>query len=406
MKMTDIKTTVVSVPSKAIAHVHVAPGMQAKPRVSTVVLTEVTTDEGLTGIGEAMVVVGAQVTKTIIDSAKPAVLGRDPFSLQALMMELYARFNLGHFALQAANWALIGIEMALWDIIGKSCGQPLYKLWGGAFRTQIPYRGDVAFTNPEDMAEQAKSLVSQGFTTLGFKVGFGDEADVEAVRAVREAVGPDVEIRVDANQSWMPGEAIRVINKMAEYDLQFVEQPVSMHNLDAMVRVRESVSVPIASHESSWTFYRVLELIKANAADVIYIDPRFDAGFTGARKSAAIAEAAGIPLVAHGYLQLGVSTAAIMHLIASCPNFIYANQGGYPGLPDDILKGGKMKFSGECLPLPDAPGIGVELDPEKVAQYAAYYDRNVKGQEMETGGITSLSSFEYMLMGYRRYFGY
>jgi L-alanine-DL-glutamate epimerase-like enolase superfamily enzyme len=400
MKISDIKTTVVSVPTPGIGHV--PSGMHKKPSVKTVILTEVSTDEGLTGLGEAMVVVGPEVTKTIIDSAKPAVVGRDPLSLQVLMKELYGRFNLAHFSPQAGNWALIGIEMALWDIVGKCCGQPLHNLWGGAFRTQIPYRGDVAFTDPEDMAEQAKGLVSRGFMTLGFKVGFGDDEDVEAVRAVREAVGPDVEIRVDANQSWMPGEAIRVINKMAKYDLQYVEQPVSMHNLDAMVRVRESVSVPIASHESSWTFYRVLDLVKANAADVIYVDPRFDAGFAGARKTAAIAEAASIPLVAHGYQQLGVSTAAIMHLIAACPGFIYANQGGYPGLADDILKGGKMKFTGECLRLPDAPGIGVELDPDKVAQYAAYYDRNIKGRHVETESRT----LEYMLMLERRYLGY
>ena len=108
----------------------------------------------------------------------------------------------------------------------------------------------------------------------------------------------------------MPGEAVRTINKMAKYDLEFVDQPVLMHNLDEMARVRRAVATPIASHESSWTFYNVLNVIKKAAADVIHIDPRFDAGFIGARKSSAIAEAAGIPVVQHSFGELGVAQAA------------------------------------------------------------------------------------------------
>ena len=149
-----------------------------------------------------------------------------------------------------------------------------------------------------------------------------------------------IEIRMDANQAWSPGEAVRIINRMAKYDPEFVDQPTLMYDLEGLARVRRSVSVPIASHESSWTFYDVLNVIKHDAADIIHIDPKFNAGFAGAKISAGIAEAAGIPVVAHEWAMGGVSTAAYMQLIASTPNFTLANQGGCRDLADDILKNG------------------------------------------------------------------
>jgi len=402
MKVTDIKSTIVAVPLRGSRGV---PSLTTRTlRATTVVLVEISTDEGITGIGEAPNVIGAGVTKLIIDSTKAKLVGQDPFQVEAVMKRLYGHYNLTHLHLHAASWALTGIEMALWDIVGKACGQPLYKLWGGAFRREIPFYGSIDRTTPEDVAAQAKSLVERGFKTLYAKVGLGFEEDLECVRAMREAAGwnSGVLLRVDANQAWMPGEAIRTINRMAEYDLEFVDQPVLMYNLEALARVRRAVNVPIASHESSWTFYNVLEVIKRDAADIIHIDPRFDAGFTGARKSAAIAEAAGLPVVHHSFAELGVAVASFLHLIASCPNFIYANQQVHDGLADDVLKGGKMVFREGCLSLPESPGIGVELDADKVEKYAAYYDEHIREREFEAPMLSS----QYMLMSFRRYFGY
>lgn len=402
MKITNLETTVVSVPPKESREI--AALISPRPRATTVVLVQASTDEGITGLGEAPDVIGAEVTKMIIDSAKSLVLAEDPFGIEVLMKRLYAHYNLTHLHIQAANWALIGIEMALWDILGKACQKPLYQLWGGAFRREIPFYGSIRRSSPEDITRQAESLLKRGFKTLYAKVGFGLEEDLECVRIMREAAGDDgdIKIRIDANQSWMPGEAIKIINQMAQYDLEFVDQPVLMYNLDALARVRRGVSVPIASHESSWTFYSVLDVMKRDAADVIHIDPRFDAGFTGARKSAAIAEAAGIPVVEHSFSELGVAVASFLHLIASCPNFIYANQQSYDRLADDVIKGGKMEFREGCLELPEGPGIGVELDMDKVAKYAAYYERNVKGKEFVRPALTP----QYMLMSFRRFFGY
>jgi L-alanine-DL-glutamate epimerase-like enolase superfamily enzyme len=148
--------------------------------------------------------------------------------------------------------------------------------------------------------------------------------------------------------------------------------------------------------------YDAMNVIKRGAADVIHIDPRFDAGFMGARITAGMAEAAGMPVVMHHFSDLGVAVHAYTHLIAAAPNFILANQGGLYKLADDVIKGGLRKIQDGCLDVPDGPGIGVELDPEKVATYAKYYEDNVKGREFSQPWMTP----QYMMMQYRRFFGY
>ena len=232
------------------------------------------------------------------------------------------------------------------------------------------------------------------------KVGFDEDLDLACVKAMREAIGPKPKIRIDANQSWSAGEAIRIIKKLGEYDLEFVDQPVLMYNIDALSRVRAAVDVPIASHESSWTMYEAINVIKREAADVIHVDPRFDAGFVGARITAGIAEAVGLPVVMHSFTELGVAQNAYLHLIASTPNYIFANQSGYGDLTDDIIQGGLLTFKDGCLDLPEGPGIGVELDREKVKAYAGYYEKYIKGNEFSQPWLTS----EYMMMQYRRFF--
>ena len=396
MKITGLKSTVVAVPTRR---------SEAESEVSganyvLAVLVQVFTDEGLVGLGEAPNPVGVEVTKTIIDSTEPLLVGEDPTNIEVLKKKLYAHYNLTHLHIHAACWALNGIDMALWDIVGKACDKPLYVLWGGAFRKKIEYYGYVNPGTPEQAAAQAVALVAEGFRTLYLKIGFAEAEDLARVSAIREAVGPGPKIRVDANQSWSVAQAIRIIGKLSKYDLEFVDQPVLMYNLDALSQVRAGVDVPIASHESSWTMYEALNVLKRGAADVIHVDPRFDAGFTGARLTAGMAEAAGVPVVAHSYTELGVTQCAYMHLIASAPNFTLANQTSYRALTDDVIKAGLLPFKDGCLDLPEGPGIGVKLDPDKVATYAELYHEHVRGREFVLPSLRR----RYMLMQYRGFF--
>jgi len=396
MKITGLQSTVVAVPTKP------AESEVGTDRYRLAVLVEVFTDQGLVGLGEAPNPVGVEASKVIIDSAGPVIVGEDPANVEMLKKKLYGIFNLTHLHIHSGCWALNAIDMALWDLVGKSCGKPLYQIWGGAFRKKIEYYGAIRRSHPEDVAEQAAALAKQGFRTLYMKVGFDEEGDLAGVKAIREAAGPKLKIRVDANQSWSAGEAIKIINRLGQYDLEFVDQPVLMYNVDALARVRAGVSVPIASHESSWTMYEALNVLKREAADVIHVDPRFDAGMMGAKLTAGMAEAAGVPVVTHSFGELGVAQSAYMHLIASSPNFILANQTGYQSLDDDVITGGLLEFKDGCLDLPEGPGIGVELDPDKVAEFARHYEEHIKGTEFSQ----PWQSTQYALMQYRRFFGY
>lgn len=388
MKISSLRSTPVAVPG-TLGYV-------------PVVIVELLTDEGLVGLGEAPCPTGTEAARAIIDAAEPLLVGQDPLQPEPLKKRLYAAFNLTHLHIHAACWALNAIDMALWDLVGKACGQPLYRVWGGAFRKRVSFYGSISHElSPEDAATKAADYVAEGYGTIYRKVGLDEQSDLACLKAIREAIGPHIRLRVDANQSWSAGEAIRIIRRMDQYDLEFVDQPVLMYNIDELARVRAASPVPIAAHEASWTMYEAVNVIKRGAADLIHVDPRFDAGMMGARITAGMAEAAGLPVVMHHFSTLGVALCAYLHVIAACPNFTYANQTGYFRLHDDIIAGGLIPSEGGSIAVPESPGIGVALDPDRMAAYAAAHEEHVRGKEFSQPAERQ----EYMLMQYRRFFG-
>ncbi len=228
------------------------------------------------------------------------------------------------------------------------------------------------------MAEHAARWVARGFRTMYMKVGFGAEVDIARVRAVREAIGAGPRIRVDANQAWAPGAARTIIERLAEFELEYVEQPTLASNLNEMAALRRMVPVPLLAHEASLTVEGALATIATQAADALQLDPRFDAGIAGARTAALMAEAAGLPVVTHTFGELGVATAAILQLHAAHRNFVLDNQTYYWNLEDDVIVGGLLKWRGCELDVPTGPGIGVDLDHDRVGHYAALYEREVR----------------------------
>jgi muconate cycloisomerase len=382
-KIGKVRTTVVAVPqSRAYPSSWRRSYQGASPLKAVIV--EVETEDGLVGIGESPVVYAGrpEVTVALIDAVIPLILGANAFDHEILRYQIYAETGMAHFGTHGLSWALSGLDMALWDLVGRAMGQPLHRVWGSAWRTKVPFYADIPPAEPEQMAEDACEWVSRGFRTLYFKVGFGADLDIARLRAVRGAVGDGPRIRVDANQAWSPGAAKTIIPRMADHDLEYVEQPVLASNLEEMTEVRRAVSVPILAHEAALTVVDTLNVIKHQAADAIQLDPRFDLGFTGARVAAHIAEAAGLPVVTHTFGELGVATAAFLQLVASQPNFILDNQTYYWNLGEDIIAGGPLSFDGPFLDVPTGPGIGVELDSDRVSHYAAYYDREVKDRSI------------------------
>lgn len=356
MKIKDLKFRVVSVPYKQPEYW--AWGMREGV---TAIIVELEADNGLTGLGECVPVVDVNYGVEILKAFKPLLRNEDPLNIERIHLKLG---SVGYR--HVADLIFAGVETALWDLVGKALDQPLYRLLGGEVRRYVEYAPWLWIRKPEEMGEEASKLAEEGFNTFYIKVALDPVADVERVKAVRKAVGPDAKIRVDANGAWTPGEAIRMINKMEEYDLEFVEEPTTAYGLKI---VRESVRVPVAAGDSASTPQEILQLVMEKAVDLFsHIDPDLQGGLLNSKKACAICETAGLPVVAHTGIDLGVGVAAITHLVASTPNFLYPNQTLYNRLEGDVIKD-EFSFEKGSIRVPEGPGLGVELDPKKVERY-------------------------------------
>lgn len=369
MKIKNLKSTIVSIPF-------------AKPTFwpygrwdgMTVVVIEIETDQGIIGLGESICIQNAaEAIKLFIDNTKPYLLDQDPFDTERIgkRIEGLGGWTFGrHFA----GYALAGIDMALWDIIGKACNQPVYKLLGGQIRDKSEGFKFIHHDEPEKMAFEAKEAVRSGYNTIYCKYT-GIEHLRAAIEAIRGEVGDQPKLWVDFNGTLSPGFAVKFLKEMEHYRIDIAEQPVLPSNLEGMAYVRNSVSSQILAHESSWTLYETLNVIKKEAADIISVEPRMTWGIMATKKAAAVAEAAGMPVIMHSFAELGVAQAACLHIIASTPNFILANQCMYDWYDDDYIKGGKMPFEGAFLRVPEGAGLGVELDRQKMIHYHETYQK-------------------------------
>ncbi len=367
MKITDFRTTVVSIP-------FTEPETWAFGRrygISSVII-ELETDTGLSGLGEAVGFPSVRVVNEILQAMRPVVLGRDPLDNGVIVHELTQMYGWHHFR-HSGNCALGGIDIALWDLVGKLTGQPLYKLFGGAFRKQIKYYWYVPNKEPRMMAETARKGIEQGFDTVYVKLGNGFDRDLEVTRVVREAIGPGPKLRVDANEAWADGSAFSLMRKMSQYDIEFFEQPLLYFDHDGAANLRKTLGLAVGANQSAWDESDILEIIKKGAADVILTDQHQLGSLARFHRVGWLLAAAGIPTIKHSFGDLGISTAAAKHVMASCPSFTRANQTHFGVLTDDIVEGGLENFVNGCLTVPEGPGLGVQLDRNRLKKYAKHF---------------------------------
>jgi len=332
-------------------------------------LVRVETDEGIVGWGETFAHV---FVEAVLKNCIPLVIGVDPHDIEYIHGKIEGAGFYHHK--RASTYASCAIEMACWDIIGKAAGEPLFKLLGGKLRSMIPCAAYLLnIGSPETMARQAEQYKNQGYKTIKVKIGKDRNGDIAIVDAIRGAIGPDVELRVDVNGAWTVATAKRQLKKLEKYDLEYVEQPVKLEDLQGLAELRRMSKIPIAVDESAFTDEDVLSIITTRAADVILIDPHEAGGLWEAKKEAAIAEAAGIPVGIHRAGELGISKAALLHLVASTPNMFLAID-DFQILSDDITKEQLAAVDGYLI-VPEGPGLGVEVDGEKLARYQSdiYY---------------------------------
>jgi L-alanine-DL-glutamate epimerase-like enolase superfamily enzyme len=342
------------------------------------ILLEVLTDEGVIGLGEAAAYPSADIVLAVVESIEPLVVGESPFNIERIMKRINVVGTWHH--VKATSPAIAAVEMACWDIVGKASGQPLVNLFGGRVRDEVEFFYYLSRKSAAEMGVDAAAGVKAGFRTLYLKVGSDNPSDdIERVEAIRDAAGPDALIRVDANEAWSSAAAIRIIRDMERFGLELVEQPVSGRNLAEMAYVRSRISTPLLANEASWTRYDQLEVIRACAADVVSIDNQMDGGLLNMKRGAGLCEVAGLPVLKHSLGELGVAAYAGVHVMASTPNFVYANQGYGSFLADDVVAGtSPLPYTNGCLAVPDQPGLGVELDMERVEKYAELYVKEAK----------------------------
>ena len=325
------------------------------------------TDAGITGVGEICSVFTrrGQILCADVDHVlAPALVGEDPFRIRHLVAKMDQ-------ALHGSETAKAGLEMALFDIVGKALDTPVYNLLGGLVRDRIPLSFSIPFGTPEEMASFGAERVAEGFRTVKVKVGQSRERDVEAVRQVRAAVGPEKRVRVDANMAWPTAkEAVITIKAMEPYDPELIEQPLPPGDIDAMAFVRDHVDVPIMADESVWTPRDAMALIRRNAIDVVNVYVTESGGLLNASKTFDMCEAASIPCMIGSMPELGIGTAAQIHLGLAMTNLAYDSDCcGAIYHEEDLLTEALAIKDGYAYP-PSGPGLGVEVDMAVVERWS------------------------------------
>jgi muconate cycloisomerase len=367
MKITQIRTYPVTLQVRPDFYIVSSGGAHA---VSRYVFVAIDTDAGLTGWGEATVVPlwsgetqgGAEAL--IKDYFAPILKGRDPSDYPALINETDKIID--------NPFTKAAIEMCLLDIVGQMQHRPVYELLGGAMNPlQIPIKFSIGLREPEDTAAIALGKVKQGFTAIKLKVGPDPEKDLRRVRAVREAVGPDIRLNVDVNGGWSVEQAIREIPRYEEFALEYVEQPTPRWDIEGMAKVRENSPLPIMADESVFTVWQAEQVIAKRAADLMSIYPGKNGGILKAQKICQLAESAGIACHLGSNLEWDIGTSAMCHLAAACRN-VKVDQ-----FPVDILgplyydihpKQKPIIFQNGCVQVPGGPGLGLSIDVKQIEE--------------------------------------
>ena len=376
MKITDLKVWVT----------------KPEPQGRSFVFFRIDTDEGISGIGEATssggggsIVVGNMARflrdATVTTDFRESIIGEDPDDIDRIWHKLYRRFTGGGGFGGFVTTLLSGIDIALWDIKGKVMNRPIYRLFGGPVWDNVPMYTHVAPGDPQKAAEQAKSLADEGYTSLktdpfspemgahhrrymrGAISPQGAALGIDTIAAMREAVGPDVEILIDAHGNFNVPTAINLANRLEPYDIGWFEEPVQPNSNEALRHVKESVNVPICVGERLYHRWDFVPILKDRLAEYLMPDILWCGGITEFRKIANLAESFYIPVSPHD-ASGPINILAGAHTMMTVPNF-YNLEFNHAALNiHDALISPKLDIRDGVLHLSERPGLGVELNED------------------------------------------
>jgi D-galactarolactone cycloisomerase len=345
-------------------------------------IVEVLTAEGVTGWGESLChgLQPPEVAASFVEFCfKTMLVGRDPFDVEVLWEEMYNRTR--PFGGGAAVNAMSGVDIALWDVIGRCLDRPIHKLLGGAFRSEVApyatgfYRRE-GHKHIEAGIEEARRHASEGFGAMKLKVGFGVESDVEYVHAVREAVGSGVRLMMDANCAYDVPAARRLLLECRDADVHFFEEPLAPEDLEGYKALRNLTATYVAAGENLFGKIGYRRWVSEGALDILQPDLCSSGGFTECKKIAAVAQAWTTAVVPHVWGS-GIGLAASLQFIATLPPTPLSLNPEEPMLEYDRsthpfrenLIGGAISTMTGNVPVPQGPGIGVEVDREVLERY-------------------------------------
>jgi galactonate dehydratase len=341
------------------------------------------TDEGLVGWGEAY-------TQQDRDGAMLAhltemgrfLIGRSPFAIKHFTNVMYLDYALRRPAMDYWS-ALSALEQALWDIVGKACGQPVYNLLGGACRERIRVYANgwsEGANQPDQLAQRACEVVQRGFSGMKFdpfinpwRTHIGRAAEdlaVERVRAVRLAVGPDVEILVEVHRRLSPNEAIRIANRLEEFAPFWYEEPIDAEDMDGLAEVRRRISLPVVTGEALYSKAQFAQVFAHRAADILNPDVCNCGGILALKEIAAMAEPWHVAVAPHNYNSTTLGLASTLQVAACIPNFLIAEYFvNFEQLGAAITTGPSFEVKDSHITLPTAPGLGLSLDETTLQEH-------------------------------------
>ena len=347
----------------------------------TRLVIEMRTDDGLVGLGETL---GGTVTKALIDTEiAPMFLGENPFDIERMLSK--ATFVPLYYG-KCGYCAVAGLEIACWDLMGKAVGQPVCRLIGGRLREEIPFaayiyhrnanrRGEGRIDTLEEVVARAEELTRQhGFTTIKYKGGVkGPEEEIEILRALR-ARFPEAKLRYDPQAIYSPATAIRIGKLIEPLDLEYYEDPC-WGNV-GMARVRERIAIPLATNMSAIDLDSAAEGLQLGSYDVILGDIFEWGGIATIKKLRGACEMLQINLNYHSAGELGIATSAYLHVAASTPALPHALDTHATELAGDIVEDGVIALTDRgTMRVPDGPGLGVSLDPQRFAAAVEAHQR-------------------------------
>ncbi|MFY1631769.1 enolase C-terminal domain-like protein [Solwaraspora sp. WMMB335] len=386
MRIVDIRATPVTVPLRR--PLRWSFGVEVS---TTRTIVELITDEGIVGVGETR---GGDEVVRALHLHRDLYLGVDPMEV----WRITRRF--GVFRMTSEQLALVGaaklagaaVEMACWDIVGKALGKRCGDLWGGIETESVEFAAYVFYRyaaiddigrgdQPEDAAEHAEELFDRyGFRDIKFKNGvLTPEQEIASVRMMRERLGDRLRyLRIDPNAVWSVATSVRVLNELADYGLEFCEDPT--WGIEGMSLVRQRTPVPLATNMCCVTFEQIPLSVRAGAVDVILGDVHFWGGPSSVLQLAKVCETFNLGLSLHSDRELGISTAAVLHLAAAEPMVSHAIDTHLLEQADDIVTEPFTVADGR-IAVPTGPGLGVDIDRDKLRHYAEHHRTVGEGSE-------------------------